>query len=87
MPAKRSAKKKARGLHCPACRKAVARTEAEFPFCSKRCRVIDLGKWASNGYVLSTPINDPEELLDAEAKEERLRRLHSKDGDGQGRPN
>lgn len=24
--------------------------------------MIDLGKWASGGYVISTPINDPEML-------------------------
>ena len=28
----------------------------DFPFCSDRCRVIDLGKWASGGYVISSPI-------------------------------
>lgn len=36
--------------------------DENFPFCSDRCRVIDLGKWASGGYVISTAINDPEEL-------------------------
>jgi len=36
---------------------------ADFPFCSDRCRVIDLGKWASGGYVISSPVHDPE-LLD-----------------------
>ena len=34
--------------------------DPEFPFCSERCRLIDLGKWASGGYVISTPLNDPE---------------------------
>lgn len=38
------------------------RTNQNFPFCSDRCKLIDLGKWASGGYVLSTPINDPEQL-------------------------
>lgn len=33
------------------------------PFCSDRCRRIDLGKWASGAYVISSPIHDPE-LLD-----------------------
>lgn len=44
-------------LRCPTCRKIVLRSDAEFPFCSDRCRVIDLGKWASGGYVISTPIH------------------------------
>lgn len=38
------------------------REDPEFPFCSERCRLIDLGKWASGGYVISTPITDPEAL-------------------------
>jgi uncharacterized protein len=36
--------------------------EEHFPFCSDRCRLIDLGKWASGAYVISTPVTDPEQL-------------------------
>ncbi len=53
-------KKRVRSLRCPTCRKIVLRRDPEFPFCSERCRMIDLGKWASGGYVISTPLNDPE---------------------------
>jgi hypothetical protein len=35
----------------------VLRAAPEFPFCSARCRLLDLGKWASGGYVISTPIH------------------------------
>jgi endogenous inhibitor of DNA gyrase (YacG/DUF329 family) len=42
-------------FHCPICSKEVARGDPEFPFCSKRCRIIDLGNWASEKYVISTP--------------------------------
>jgi len=31
------------------------------PFCSDRCRIIDLGDWASEKYVISTPA-DPHDL-------------------------
>ena len=55
-------KKKVRSLRCPICRKIVLRKEPEFPFCSERCRLVDLGKWASGGYVISTPVTDPEML-------------------------
>ena len=54
--------KRARSLRCPICRKIVLRTEPEFPFCSQRCRLIDLGKWASGAYVISNPVTDPEAL-------------------------
>lgn len=30
------------------------------PFCSERCKLIDLGNWASEKYVISTPIHPPE---------------------------
>jgi len=41
---------------CPVCKKVdVKREDPEFPFCSERCRLIDLGNWASEKYVISTP--------------------------------
>ena len=39
------------------------------PFCSDRCREIDLGNWASEKYVLSTPA-DPHELEDIPIEED-----------------
>ena len=45
-------------LKCPICKKLVTSKKAEFPFCSDRCRLIDLGKWASGGYVISSPVQD-----------------------------
>lgn len=54
------AKKRNPSLRCPSCRKLVLAGDPEFPFCSDRCRLIDLGKWASGRYVISAPLNDPE---------------------------
>lgn len=45
-------------LRCPICKKAVTRNAPDFPFCSERCRTIDLGRWASGVYVISSPIPD-----------------------------
>jgi uncharacterized protein len=53
---------KAKVLRCPTCRTLVTETDENFPFCSDRCRLIDLGKWASGGYRISSPILDPEVL-------------------------
>jgi endogenous inhibitor of DNA gyrase (YacG/DUF329 family) len=58
MPHKRSLK-----LRCPICKKPVKNTDADFPFCSERCRLIDLGKWASGGYVIVSPVTDTDEAL------------------------
>lgn len=41
---------------CPICKKPVAKGDAEFPFCSKRCRTIDLGQWADEKYLISRSI-------------------------------
>lgn len=54
--------KKTRSLRCPTCRTLVTAGDENFPFCSERCRLIDLGKWASGAYVISSPITDPEKL-------------------------
>ncbi len=52
------ARKRNLKLKCPICKKAVISKDTEFPFCSDRCRLIDLGKWASGGYVISSPVQD-----------------------------
>ena len=74
-------KKKPRSLRCPTCRTIVLAGSADFPFCSERCRLIDLGKWASGRYVISTPINDPE-MLESIAEDQARQKP---DGDGQGK--
>ncbi|HTW48973.1 MAG TPA: DNA gyrase inhibitor YacG [Acidobacteriaceae bacterium] len=49
-------------LRCPTCGTLVTEKDENFPFCSDRCRVIDLGKWASGAYRISSPILDPDVL-------------------------
>ena len=45
--------------HCPICKKPTdSETDAEFPFCSERCRLLDLGNWSSEKYVISSPAFD-----------------------------
>jgi uncharacterized protein len=58
MPHKRSLK-----LKCPICKKPVKSATPDFPFCSERCRLIDLGKWASGAYVITSPVTDAEEAI------------------------
>jgi len=58
MPRKRTLK-----LRCPICKKVVKSSDAEFPFCSDRCRTIDLGKWASGAYVIPSPVAGAEEQI------------------------
>jgi endogenous inhibitor of DNA gyrase (YacG/DUF329 family) len=54
---------------CPICRTPTdSAVHADFPFCSARCRVRDLGAWASEKYVVSEPVFDEEELLNGARK-------------------
>jgi uncharacterized protein len=43
-------------MKCPICRKPVHLPSEWAPFCSERCKLIDLGNWASEKYVISTPL-------------------------------
>ncbi len=47
---------------CPICKKEVAPGDPDFPFCSERCRIIDLGNWATGKYVIpGAPTSAPDE--------------------------
>ena len=59
-------------VRCPICDRSMqSKTSAEwpeFPFCSARCRLIDLGRWLGESYVIR-PEQDwkrPAELSDLE---------------------
>ncbi|MDQ6989984.1 MAG: DNA gyrase inhibitor YacG [Mariprofundaceae bacterium] len=43
---------------CPLCKAPVIRKSEDFPFCSPRCKTIDLGNWASDAYSISEPSAD-----------------------------
>ncbi len=53
---------KRRIAHCPRCRKVVEFDEPHFPFCSQRCRLIDLGRWLEGEFrVPGERVSLPEE--------------------------
>jgi len=49
-------------VKCPTCKKPVEEQQPVYPFCSERCKLIDLGRWASEAYVISAPVqsSDPD---------------------------
>ena len=47
-------------LPCPICKKKVPFDAAEMPFCSKRCRLLDIANWADERYAISTPAHRSE---------------------------
>ncbi len=65
---------------CPICDKPVSSPAATdsgwFPFCSERCRNVDLLRWSEGRYAIVEPLS-PDEMLeqiggDPEAIEEML---------------
>ncbi len=48
---------------CPVCHKTILISNKKghpkpeyFPFCSERCKLVDLGSWLEGGYRIVTPI-------------------------------
>ncbi len=58
---------------CPICKNTTTWEENPWrPFCSERCKLIDLGKWVSEEYKI--PIKSEEEIegvAEEEKKEEK----------------
>ena len=55
-------------LYCPICHKSIKKQPQEhgkkthfYPFCSERCKLIDLGLWLDADYIITSK-NQPEEL-------------------------
>lgn len=48
---------------CRTCAKPVAETSPTFPFCSDRCRLVDLNQWFTGGYGFSRPLNEEDDIL------------------------
>jgi endogenous inhibitor of DNA gyrase (YacG/DUF329 family) len=61
---------------CPICKSATdSGLDKDFPFCSERCRLLDLGAWASEKYVVSDPIFDEAELDELDRDSDAGRKL------------
>ena len=51
-------------MKCPICKRDVAETDQQaepnrfYPFCSERCKLIDLGRWLTGKYQI--PVIDPD---------------------------
>ena len=55
-------------MRCPACKRETTFEGSLFrPFCSERCKMIDLDNWLSGRYRISTPLHRLEETSDPDA--------------------
>lgn len=52
-------------VNCPTCKAPVTWDESfpERPFCSHRCRLIDLGAWAAEEHVIEGRQDDEQDLF------------------------
>ncbi|MEO0515528.1 MAG: DNA gyrase inhibitor YacG [Planctomycetota bacterium] len=41
---------------CPSCKTLVPESIKTFPFCSSRCKSVDLGRWFNESFKISRPI-------------------------------
>ncbi|MCL6545037.1 MAG: DNA gyrase inhibitor YacG [Bryobacteraceae bacterium] len=57
-------------MKCPICKKPVEFGDPYMPFCSERCRIIDLGNWAAEKYVISTPLTPESQPETGEAEDD-----------------
>lgn len=46
---------------CPICKRDTEPLSPQFPFCSERCRNQDLANWATEAYVIPTPMQPTDE--------------------------
>jgi len=46
------------GMRCPACKAPVPADALTAPFCSQRCRMMDLGAWMRGDYVISRELKE-----------------------------
>ena len=56
-------------FRCPMCKTLLATSGTPtFPFCSDRCRLLDLNNWLEGNYTVSRPIDPTDELDDLPVK-------------------
>jgi len=49
---------------CPRCGKPISFEENPYrPFCSKKCKMMDLGAWFMEEYQISSPMKPEDELI------------------------
>ena len=60
-------------VRCPTCKQTLEPGQGGFrPFCSERCKLIDLGKWLDGSYAIpGEPASDEELAADLQTREDR----------------
>lgn len=57
-------------MRCPTCKREFDSTQSTaLPFCSERCRLIDIGRWLSEEYSLPDPPSLDNDEVEAKARD------------------
>ena len=56
--------------HCPICKKEIPEETKTFPFCSERCRLVDLGNWLDGRYRIASQNDERQPNEEDVAREE-----------------
>ena len=66
-------------MKCPSCKTEIPKERPEsWPFCTKRCKMIDLGKWVNEEYAI--PVRQAPSEEEIEELESALRGRIKKQG-------
>jgi endogenous inhibitor of DNA gyrase (YacG/DUF329 family) len=59
-------------VNCPTCATPVIWSKAELyrPFCSERCRLIDLGEWATGSYAIPVSPDSVDHALETHLRDD-----------------
>jgi uncharacterized protein len=58
-------------MKCPTCKKETEYAGNRYrPFCSERCKLLDLGKWAGGGYRVPTNERPPDTIQESNGNRE-----------------
>ncbi|MBN1442091.1 MAG: DNA gyrase inhibitor YacG [Planctomycetes bacterium] len=59
-------------MRCPSCKRPVGAESPSFPFCSERCRWVDLAHWLEGTYRIEAALSEEsaEDSLPQERAEE-----------------
>jgi hypothetical protein len=62
--------KRVMNVKCPTCKKSGDWFAGPFgPFCSRRCKLVDLGKWFSEEHLISRPVQ-PQDIESGQEQRE-----------------
>lgn len=68
-----------KSFKCPICSKAFEieqlSDQPSFPFCSDRCKLVDLGRWIDGTYLISRELNEDEQIELEQIVENQLRQM------------